>query len=107
MKGYQLTFFCEQNRRHEHSSLGEWLLRFSKEHGAVGGTIMQGSQGFDHLGNIHSAHFFELADQPIAITMSINEAECEKLLEALNEAGVRVSYTKIPIEYGQTGVQQP
>ncbi len=33
MKGYQLTFFTEQNRRHGHTPIGEWLLKFAMEHG--------------------------------------------------------------------------
>ncbi|MDB5887275.1 MAG: hypothetical protein JWM03_147 [Rhodocyclales bacterium] len=30
MKGYQLTFFTQQNRRHGHQPLAEWLLGLAK-----------------------------------------------------------------------------
>jgi len=104
MQGYQLTFFTEQERRHLHKPMGEWLLRFAQQHGAVGGTVMAGAQGFDHLGHIHSAHFFELADQPIAVTVSIDEAACQRLMEALAQEAIDVAYVKVPIEFGRIGV---
>jgi len=38
MQGYQLTFFTEQNRKHGHQSICDWLLKFAEQHGASGGT---------------------------------------------------------------------
>ena len=38
MQGYQLTFFTEQNRKHGHQSISDWLLTFAEQHGASGGT---------------------------------------------------------------------
>lgn len=73
MQGYQLTFFTEQNRKHGHQSICDWLLKFAEQHGASGGTLMSGAEGFDHAGKFHSAGFFELADQPLAITISVDE----------------------------------
>ena len=71
MQGYQLTFFIAQDRRVGHQAMGEWLLAFCKNHGALGGSLVGAAEGFDHAGRFHSAHFFELADQPLAVTVSV------------------------------------
>ncbi|OTP66197.1 DUF190 domain-containing protein [Caballeronia sordidicola] len=103
MQGYQLTFFTEQNRKHGHQSICDWLLKFAEQHGASGGTLMTGAEGFDHAGKFHSAGFFELADQPLAITVSVDEQACQRLMNALAEEDVDLSYVKIPVEFGRTG----
>ncbi|CAB3731434.1 DUF190 domain-containing protein [Castellaniella hirudinis] len=103
MKGYQLTFFTEQDRRHGHTPIGEWLLKLAKDNGAAGGTLVGGGDGFDHLGRFHSAHFFELADQPLAITVSVDDAACQRLMDALAQEEINLTYVKVPIEYGRVG----
>jgi len=106
MKGYQLTFFTEANRKHEHTPICEWLLKFAKEHGAIAGTLMGGTEGFDHHGRMHSVHFFEMVDQPLAVTISVEEAACERLMEALEKEPVNLSYVKVAVEFGRIGVER-
>ena len=103
MQGYQLTFFTAQDRRVGHQAMGEWLLAFCKNHGALGGSLVGAAEGFDHAGRFHSAHFFELADQPLAVTVSVDEAACQRLLDALAQEDVSLTYLKIPVEYGRVG----
>ena len=64
MKGYQITFFTQQDRQHKHKPLAEWLMLAARDIGVQGATIVSGGEGYGHHGRIHSAHFFELADQP-------------------------------------------
>ncbi len=104
MQGFQLVFFTEQNRRHKRTPIGQWLLDFAKEHGAKGGTLTAGAEGFDHLGKLHSAGFFELADQPLAITVSVDGESCERLMTALSLEDVDLTYVKIPVEFGRIGL---
>jgi len=103
MQGYQLVFFTQQDRRHGHTPLGEWLLQFARQQGALGGTLVGAAEGFGHLGHFHSAHFFELADQPIAVTVSTDEAGCQRLLDALAREPIDIAYVKVPVEYGRLG----
>jgi PII-like signaling protein len=103
MQGYQLTFFTEQNRRHGHQPVCDWLLEFAEKHGASGGTVVAGAEGFDRGGKFHSAGFFELADQPLAITVSVDEKTCQVLMDALAEEDVDLSYVKVPVEFGRVG----
>jgi len=103
MQGYQLTFFTAQDRRVGHMPIGEWLLQFAKAHGAIAGTLVSGAEGFDHAGRFHSAHFFELADQPLAVTVSVDDGVCQRLMDALAQEEVDLTYVKVPIEYGRVG----
>jgi PII-like signaling protein len=103
MQGFQLTFFTQQDRRHSGKPLGEWLVDEARRQGLGGATLLTGAEGFGHGGKIHSAHFFELADQPVEVTMAGSVAEAERFLARLGAAGVKVFYVKTPIEYGTTG----
>ena len=42
MKGYQISFLAEQNRRIEHKQAMEWLLQLAKELGISGCTTFSG-----------------------------------------------------------------
>lgn len=103
MQGYQLTFFTNQDRKHGHSPLGEWLVQEARKLGVGGATLIAGSEGFGHGHKLHSAHFFELADQPLEVTMALSEADAEQLFQRLHEEKLNVFYVKTPIEFGMTG----
>ncbi|MBW4971652.1 DUF190 domain-containing protein, partial [Croceibacter atlanticus] len=55
MNGFQLTFFTEQSTNYQHLPLGEWLVEFAKREGALGATLVSGTEGLDHLGHLHTA----------------------------------------------------
>jgi PII-like signaling protein len=103
MQGYQLTFFTQQECRHEHEPMGEWLLKFAKQQGAAGATLINAAEGFGHRGLFHSAHFFEMADQPLAVMVSVDERTRQRLLDALAEENINLTYVKVPVEYGRVG----
>jgi PII-like signaling protein len=103
MKGYQLEFFTEQNKRHRHQALWEWLLETARERGICGATVFMGAMGYGDHRRIHAAHFFELADQPVQVTMIVSEAEAAELFALLNQEKLHVFYAKLPVEFGKTG----
>lgn len=103
MKGYQLTFYTEQNRRHGHQSVVEWLLSIAKHAGIRGATVVAAAEGVGHAGERHAARFFELADQPQQVIFAVTEAEAETLLDAVRQGSVPVFYTRSPIEFGMLG----
>jgi PII-like signaling protein len=103
MKGYQITFFTQQDRRHGHTPLAEWLMLAARDLGIRGATIIAGSEGYGHHRRIHSAHFFELADQPQEVVMALNEEEASKLFALLEKEGVQCFYVKSPVEFGVLG----
>jgi len=103
MQGYQVTFFTQQNRRHKHIPLAEWLMITARDLGVRGATLFPASEGFGHHRRIHSAHFFDLADQPQEIVMAVTEDEALRLFEHLIAERIHVFYVKTPVEFGVLG----
>lgn len=102
MQGYQLTFLTQQDRKQGGLSLGDWLVQEARHIGCGGATLIAAAEGFGHGGKLHSAHFFELADQPIGVTMALSETDTERLFQRLHEEKINVFYVKAPIEFGMT-----
>ncbi|MCF6754076.1 DUF190 domain-containing protein [Pseudomonas stutzeri] len=103
MQGFQLTFFTQQDRRHGGLPLGEWLVQEARRLGVAGATLIAATEGFGHDRKLHSAHFFDLADQPIEIMMAISQEDTDRLFEKLREERINIFYIKTPIEFGMTG----
>ncbi|CAB3762665.1 DUF190 domain-containing protein [Paraburkholderia humisilvae] len=106
MDGYQITFFTQQDRRHHGKPVGDWLVRLAREMGLCGATLIAGAEGIGHHHRIHSARFFELADQPLSVVMAVSAEEADRLFERLRAEGVHLFYVKIPVEYGVLGEQR-
>ena len=107
MKGFQITFFTQQDRRHHHRPLAEWLMFAALELGVRGATVIAASEGFGMHRRIHSAHFFELADQPQEIVVAATEEEADRLFAFLQKEGVHLFYVKSPVEFGVLGALEP
>lgn len=59
------------------------------------------SEGFGEDLKLRSARFFELADQPIAVTMMLEETEADNFCDFLRTEKVDVFYVKAPVEFGR------
>jgi uncharacterized protein len=103
MRGFQITFFTQQDRRQEGKPLGEWLIQLAKRLGLRGATMLSAAEGFGASGRLHSARFFELGDQPIEVLVTVTEEQAERLFEHLRHDGVRLFYVKTAVEYGRIG----
>jgi len=103
MQGYQITFFTQQDRKHGHEPLAQWLMASARQLGIGGATLSASAQGFGHHGHLHSAHFFDLADQPLEITMALGADDAERLFALLKAENVQVFYVKSQIEFGMLG----
>lgn len=103
MNGFQITFFTQQDKRHKSKPMAEWLMLAARDLGVRGVTIVAGSEGYGHHRRIHSAHFFELADQPQEVVMAVTKEESERLFDFLNKEGVHLFYVKTPVEFGTLG----
>lgn len=103
MRGFQLEFFMEQNKRHGHQGLWEWLLEVARTHNVRGATVFMGAMGYGQHRRIHAAHFFELADQPVEVTMVVTEEEADRLFALLEQEKVQMFYVKLPVEFGMLG----
>jgi PII-like signaling protein len=105
MQGYLITFFMAQDRRHRHRLLHEWLLEAATSIGVRGGTVLAAAEGVGHHGRRHSAHFFELADQPVEVQMAMTQDQSERLFGLLAQEGVKVFFVKTAVEFGITGAE--
>ena len=103
MNGYQITFFTHQDRRHQGKPVADWLINLAMEVGLRGATLIAGSESFGPDHRIHSARFFELADQPQEILMTATEEETGRLFERLTSEGVHLFYVKTAVEFGTLG----
>ncbi|ALE58379.1 DUF190 domain-containing protein [Paraburkholderia sp. SIMBA_055] len=103
MNGYQITFFTQQDRRHRGKPMADWLVVLAGELGLRGATVIPASEGIGHHHRVHSAHFFELADQPLSVVMAVTSDEAARLFERLRAEDVHLFYVKTPVEFGVTG----
>ncbi|MBV8047385.1 MAG: DUF190 domain-containing protein [Paludibacterium sp.] len=103
MNGYQVTFFTQQDRTHAGLPLAEWLVQQARKLNLEGATMVAASEGLGRHHKIHSARFFELADQPVEVTMALSEAQLHSLFLRLREEKLNLFYVKAPIEYGYSG----
>ena len=65
---------------------------------------MMAAEGVDHTGRWHSAHFFDLADQPVEVTMAMTEDQAANLFAKIEQEKVQVFYVKAAVEFGTVGV---
>ena len=107
MNGCQLTFYTEQNRKHGHGTVCEWLLHEARRLGIRGATVIHAAEGVGHAGAHHAAHALRLADQPVQIILAVTDDEAERILEAVRAENVHVFYTRFPIEFGVIGDDAP
>ena len=103
MDGYQITFFTQQDKRHAGRPIAEWLLALARELDLPGATLIAAAEGYGQHRRLHSAHFFELADQPLEIQIAVAAADAERLFARLAAEGVELFYVKSAVEFGVTG----
>lgn len=100
MKGYQITFFTHQDHHHKGKPTAEWLMSLFRTLGLRGATSIVAAEGYGHSGRFHSHHFFELADQPVEITVAASKEETDRLFERLKEEHIELFYIKSEVEFG-------
>lgn len=103
MNGYQISLFMQQDQRHGHQPLAEWLLQLARELGFRGATVFPASEGLGHRGRTHSVHFFELGDQPLEVVMAVTATQSTQLFERLQAERLSLFYVRTPVEFGVTG----
>ncbi len=106
MNGYQITFFTQQNRRFKGKQVGDWLMQLVEELGLRGASLHAGGVSFARGGRVHSAHFFELTDQPVEVLIAATTEEATRLFDRLKAEGVHLFYVKTPVEFGVLGREQ-
>jgi PII-like signaling protein len=105
MKGSQLTLYADtQGHRKGHRTIVEWILDEAKRAGIEGATVIKVSESIDDRGKYHAARFFELVDQQVVVTVASEDERIDALVDVLRHAGVRLFYTRSPVEYEVLGM---
>jgi len=107
MQGYQLSFFTQHDHVHRGHTLAHWLIEEARRLGIGGATMIPATEGFGHHRKLHSARFFELADQPLEVVMAVTTEEADRLFARLEEEKVHLFYVKTPVEFGTLGKPTP
>ncbi len=95
MKGSQLTVYAAtQGHRKHHLTVVDWILEE---------VIVEVTEAIDMHGKYHAARFFELADQPVAVTVVAEDVRIDALLDRLRQGGASLFYTRGLIEYEVLG----
>lgn len=103
MQGFQVTFFTEEGRHHGRKQVHAWLMELAKSIGITGITTAVGVQGVGRNGKLHSAHFIEISDQPVEVTMALSLEQCSTLFSLLDDEKANIFYIKTPVEFGVVG----
>src|SRR5476649_2116666 len=104
MKGSQLAVYAAtQAHRTHHLTVVDWLLEETRKVGIVGATVVEVTESIDMLGKYHATRFFELADQPVVVTVVAEDARIDEILANLRQGGANLFYTRAPIEYEVLG----
>lgn len=103
MQGYQITFYSQLSVSQDGVPIHRWLLDVAKEMNLRGATVVNGREGLDHRGKIHSAGFFEIVDQPVLIQFILTAEESDQLFKYLENMETELFYVKLPVEFGVIG----
>ena len=103
VNGFQLTYFTQQDHRHDDKSLGHWLVEEARAMGIGGATLITASEGFGHHRHLHRMHLIDLSEQPIEVVMAVTAEEADRLFAKLASEKIKVFYSKTPVEFGTIG----
>jgi PII-like signaling protein len=100
MQGIYLRFYVQEDRKHHHMPVYEWLLEQARRLGLHGGSAFKAMAGYGRHGTLHEDHFFELSGKlPVAVEFIVSEAEADRLLTFVQAEEATLFYLKLPVEY--------
>lgn len=99
--GYEVIFIVPESRRHDGKRVCDWVVETAKSLGIDRMTQRGDVEGTGADGKLHSAHFFDLADQPIELMYAVDEAMAERFVTAVEATGAPVFCLCRPVHFGQ------
>lgn len=101
--GFEVIFMTPQSRRHKGDYVTDAVIEQAGKLGIKSVTKRSDMEGTGLSGHTHAAHFFELADQPVELMYVLDGDTADRLIRAVDEAGIYVFCVRRPVEYGQLG----
>ena len=100
MQGISLRFYVQEDKKHHHVLVYEWLLEQARRLGLNGGSAFKAMAGFGRHGVLHEDHFFELAGQlPVVVEFIVTQEEADRFLTFVQAEEVTLFYVKVPVEF--------
>ncbi|MFC3283440.1 DUF190 domain-containing protein [Litchfieldella rifensis] len=101
--GYEVIFMAPQSRRHKGKRATDAVVECARALGIRRMTRRLDVEGAGENGHLHSAHFFELDDQPVELMYVLEDDLAERLIDAVDQAGIPVFCLRRRVEYGHLG----
>lgn len=101
MQGFEVIFIAPRSRRHHGKSTLDAIAAIARKQGIKRMTRRVDAEGTGAHGHMHSAHFFELADEPEELMFVLDGDEADKLVSAVRDDRMHVFCLRRQIEYWQ------
>jgi PII-like signaling protein len=100
MKGVNLRFYVQEDKKLHHVLAYEWLLEQARRLGLNGGSVFKAMAGFGRHGLLED-HFFELSGRlPVVVEFLATEEEADRFLTFIQAEEATLFYAKMPAEFG-------
>jgi PII-like signaling protein len=104
MEGIYLTFYLQENLRHEGRLVHEWLVDLARELELPGCSVFRSIGGYGHHRQVHSQSFVELQGTlPVEVAFALDENDARRLLDRVADEGLALFHVRMPARFGFTG----
>ncbi|GAB3671385.1 DUF190 domain-containing protein [Salinisphaera aquimarina] len=103
MKGFEVIFMAPRSRRHDGTPVLDAIVDIAREHDITRMTRRVNAEGTGAGGHCHSAHFFELADEPEELMFVLDGGDADALIRAVEAKEMHVFCLRRQIDYWQFG----
>lgn len=99
MQGMYLRFYVQEDKKHGHILVYEWLLDKARQLGLHGGSAFKAMAGFGRHGVLED-HFFELSGRlPVVVEFIATAEEVDRLVTLIQAEEETLFYVKMPVEF--------
>jgi len=103
MQGFELIFMAPRSHRHKRQMTLDAIVDLAKTHGIYRYTRRMDSESIGNGGHRHSAHFFELTDEPEELMFIVDGDQADELLAAVQEQNIKIFCVRRGIEFYHFG----
>lgn len=101
MQGFEVIFIAPRSRRHHGKPLLDAIAAIARKQGINRMTRRVDAEGTGAHGHTHSAHFFELADEPEELMFVLDGGDADRLVAAVRDNHMHVFCLRRAVEYWQ------
>jgi PII-like signaling protein len=105
MKGFEVIFIAPRSHRLHGKPVLDAIVALARKQGIKRYTRRFDTVGAGASGHTHSAHFFELADEPEELMFVLDGGQADALIRAVETAGAHVFCLRRGIDYWQFGAK--